>query len=98
MQRHELQPYLTRLHPGLRVKRYSNRGEHILHGGNDAVYFYTQFVGVVPVGNIYLRGNVLYRGSKYTNRSLQGLLNLLRGKGIIKPYKIREAHEAYRSF
>jgi len=76
MLRSELQPYLKSIHPGFKVLRYSTRGEHIYHGGNDAVYFYGTFIGAIPPGNIYLRKHEVYKDFKgRTHRSLRELSN-----------------------
>lgn len=91
MRRSRLQPYLTGLNRGLKVIRYSNRGEHVLHGGNDVVYLYNRMVGVVPVGPIYLHGNNDYKGIKYRNRSLRGLWAKMRAENV----KFREGNATH---
>lgn len=91
MQRSTFNKYIKSLKTGLRVVRHSNRGEHIYHGGSDALYYYSKFIGAVPPGNIYLHENKLYRGDKYSNRSLRGVLKKLRQEGALEPHKILKA-------
>lgn len=92
MRRNELSHFLKKLNPGLRVVRHSNRGEHVFHGGSDAVYFYSRYIGAVPPGAIYFHGNPFYRGEKYVNRSLRGLIKILVSAGVVKPHRIMEAY------
>lgn len=85
MLRSQLDLKLQQIHPGLFVKRYSNRGEHIYHGGNDAVYFHNLFIGSIPPGNIYVSANPKYVNQKgYAHRSLRGLVHRLKAKNVLR--------------
>ena len=92
MRRSLLPKFLKELHPALRVVRHSNRGEHILHGGNDALFYYSDFIGSIPPGNIFLNATTNYQNtSGVRHRSLRGLIARIKQKTPITAHKIREA-------
>ena len=95
MRRSRLNPFLKSINRALWVRRPSNRGEHIYFGETDGVYFYNQFMGAVPPGNIYRQANKHYL-SKHggRHRSLQGLMNKLIEKHILR----RNYDKAIRQF
>jgi len=89
MKRSQLPKFLSSIHRGLWVRRPSNRGEHIYFGGADGVYFYTQFIGAVPPGNIYRQTHKNYLNlSGVRHRSLEGLKIKL-----IEKYKLRRDYD-----
>ena len=94
MRRRAVEPFLKTIDRRFRVLRYSNRGQHIFHGGNDAVYYGGRYVCVVPVGNIYVHGNENYRGTKYRNRSLRGLFGQIMANTPVLSHKIKGAEHA----
>jgi len=97
MLRSNVEKILRGLHPGVRVVRHSNRGEHIYHGGGDAVYLYNEFVGTIPTGNMYWKAHKEYKStSGYIHRSLFGILNRFRVKGLL-PNKIMEAYRELKT-
>ena len=69
---------------GIKVVRHSNRGEHIYHGSNDALFYYSKFIGGLPPGNIYLSVH-----KDYPQRSLRELILKMAQKGVLAPSKIR---------
>jgi hypothetical protein len=74
---------------GIKVVRHSNRGKHIYHGGNDALFCYTKFIGGIPPGNIYKNATLKYGDDGHAHRSLRGLIHRLQIKGVLKPRQVR---------
>ena len=87
MRRTQIRQFLSGIHPGLEITRHSNRGQHVGHGGNDAVYCYTRFIGAIPPRDMAIV-------SLGKDRSLRGLVKKLRQKGILTPHNYRKAHAA----
>lgn len=86
---------LNRIHRGLHIIRFSNR-EKNTHGGVDAVYFYSQYLGAIPQGNIYLKKNERYKNlNGRIHRSLMGLKKLLWAKGIIRKLNDQTIREVF---
>jgi len=76
---------------GLKIIRHSNRGEHVMHGSNDALLYYSNFIGSVPTANIYNSVRETYKIGNYVQRSLRGVVWQLYKKGYYQPQHLLSA-------
>lgn len=96
MKRRDVAAFLRSIDRSFRIVRYSNRGRHLQHGGNDAVCLGTRYVCAIPIGPMYRSGHEEYRGPKYRNRSLRGLVSQLRANSPVLSHKITAAERRLR--